>query len=104
MRVSSGQGRPRSAREHHEPLRPASTELEEVLVVRQAARLQLIYERTECIDIVNGAECDKIALDAKFGIGEAEPRIERSARKPHLLVRLASKEERRNTVSDWQWH
>ena len=99
-RALSGESRPSSPREDDEPLWPTATEFKEVLEVRQAACLQLIHERTERIDIVHGAKRDEITLDAKLGIGEPKASIERRTAQSCSFIRLTSKEQRGNSVSD----
>ena len=97
-------GEDERAREQREPLRPVSAQLEEVVEVREADRLELGDQLVERRLADDGADGDELTFDAELLVGEAEPFVEAGARQADALERVLTEQQSGTDGGDGKRH
>src|SRR6185437_11244130 len=90
--------------EHTQPLGPVSAELEEIVEVAKADRLQLNHQIAEHVVGWQWPDRDQSSFDRELLVGQIEARIDGVALQPHTLERFASDEDRRAVTSNGDRH
>lgn len=94
----------RSASIESKPVRPVSTELEEVVEVDEAAVLEVGYQLRQHILRGQGPESDQPIFNAEFLIGKIVSLVERQAREADALECALTNEDYRTTDRELQGH
>ena len=94
----------RAARTESKPVRPVSTQLEEVVKVNHAAVLQIIDEAGEHVVRGQWPQSDQPVFNAKFIVGEIISLVEDTSGQSNALERTLADEYYGTTVRQFQGH
>jgi len=93
-----------AARIENKPVRPVSTQLEEVVKVNQATGLQIIDEAGEHVLRGQWPQSDQPVFNAKFVVGEVISFVEDISGQSDALERTLTDEHHGTTVRQFQGH